>query len=264
MTGLKLRKTNVFKDHKRYSFHKTFGSNTVLIDINLDKNLSNFNQNLPNPLTGSPALPEGCTCFSRADTATNEDSIIYDPNYTYQLACQEENVPFGQPLYLETAYRVSRYGGLKAISDPAGTELNHRRGPYFWVNPSWGQDWFNALWNAMVMGARPLSIGSVWYPEMNQMVIIDEVNIRPTYMGHSWEICAVQTQNGIPRMKVKWWGGEPKWFGRSAINSLMQQNGSICITDVDGQATVADIKSIGFINLLIQELKNFMSRLSPK
>lgn len=262
MTGLKLHKPNIFKDHQQLSFHKTFGSTVNLIDIDLDKNLSNFNQNTPNPLTGEPALPNGCTAFARADTATNEDQIIYDPNFTYTLACQEENVPVGSPLYLETAYKVSRYGGLKAVSEASGKELNHRRGPYFWIAPKVGQDWFDAMWSALVMGVRPLSVGSNWYPEMTQMTIIDEVNIRPTSDGHAWEVCGVSTQNGIPRMKVKWWGGAPKWFGRSAINSLLSQSGSVCLTDVDGKATVADLRSTGFISLLMQELINFITRLS--
>ena len=262
MTGLKLHKPNIFKDHRQLSFHKTLGSTTALMDIDFDKNLSDFNQNLPNPLTGEPALPNGCTCFARADTATNEDRIIYDPNYIYGLACQAENVPIGYPLYLETAYKVARYGGLKAITEAPGMELSHRRGPYLWVAPKLGQDWFDALWSAMVMGVRPLSCGSNWYPEMTTTTVIDEVNIRPTSDGHAWEVCGVQTQNGVPRMKVKWWGGEPKWFGRAAINSLLSQPGASCLTDVDGQATVADLHSIGFITLLRQMLVDFLTRLS--
>ncbi len=262
MPGLKLRKKNIFKDHKRYSFRKTFGSaySQALIDIDLDLNLSNFNQNLPNPQTGGPALPNACTCFARADAATNEDRIIYDPEFTYRQSCYIENVPFGAPLYLETPYKSGRTDGLKALGEPEGQELNHRRGPYFEIHPSFGQDYFDALWSALLIGGKPITLASVWYPEMTNLTIVDAVSIRPTNDGHAIEICAVKTTDA-PRMKIKWWGGSPKYFGRSAINSLMSVSGADCLTDVDGKATISDLKSIGFITLLRQELLNFLQRL---
>lgn len=248
------------RNPRRLSFAKTFGTTTALTDCNFDKNLSNFNQNIPNPTDGDPALPEACTCFARCDTATNEDAIIYDPLYTYQHSCLLENVPFGSPLLLQTPYDSARTDGLKAISEAPGNELTHHRGPYFEIHPTWGQDYFDAFWSALLTGQKPFSAGTVWYPEMNNMTNIDVVNIRPTTDGHAYEICGVVTTDQ-PRLVVKWWGGELKYFGRAAINALMAQQGSDAIMDMDGKATPADLHSVGFITLLRQELVNLITRL---
>lgn len=246
------------KDPRRLSFPKTFGSTTELVDIDLDLNLSNFNQHFPSAI--DPALPNACTAFSRADTATNEDRIIYDPQFTYEKACFLENVPIGSPLTLESAYKSARTDGLKAVGEPEGMELSHRRGPYFEVHPVKGQDWFDALWSALIKGKRPISLGTMWYPEMTAARVIDGIAIRPTSDGHAYEVCGVQTTDK-PRMKVKWWGGEVKWFGREAVNALMNAQGSDNLTDVDGKATPEDLKSIGFIYLLKQDLLMFLKRL---
>lgn len=240
-SGLKLR---TFKSHKRYSFSRTFGATRLLEDCEFDNGLSNFNQNEPNPVTGDPAYPNGCTAFARADMATNEDHILYSPGFTYLKSCMIANVPVGSALPMETAFTSGKVYGLQAVGETTDAQaLTHRRGPYFEVDRS-NDDWFDSLWSALQTGKKCLSVGTVWFPEMTEATIVDTVNIRPTIDAHDWEVTGVTTQNGIPRMHVKWWGGEPKWFGRAAVNALMNASGSDCLTDVDGKATPADIQTI--------------------
>lgn len=241
MTGLKLRK---YKSHKRYSFSRTFGGAIRLADCEYDNGLANFNQNAPNPVTGDPAYPDGCTAFARADVATNEDHVMYKPGFTYIKSCMIANVPIGSALPIETAFTSGIVYGLQAVGETTDEQaLSHRRGPYFEVDKS-EDDWFDSLWSALLVGKKCLSVGSVWYPEMTGANVVDTVNVRPTNDGHNWEITGVTTQEGIPRMHVKWWGGEPKWFGRAAINALLSYSGSDCLTDVDGKATPADIQTV--------------------
>jgi hypothetical protein len=83
--------------------------------------------------------------------------------------------------------------------------------------------------------------------------------IRPTADAHNWEITGVSTQNGVQRMHVKWWGGQPKWFGRAAVNALTAAKGSDCLTDVDGKATPADIQTVKLT--IMQTLVSYLQRL---
>lgn len=242
MQGLSLRK---YKDNRRFSFPHTFGTAPELVDIDLDTSLSNPNQNLPNPVTGDPALPNGCTAFARADIATNEDRIIYKPGFTYEKACFMENVPVGSPLPLETTFKAAIVYGLQAVGETTDAQaLAHRRGPYFEVHPVAGQDMFDSLWSALIVGRRCISVGTLWYPELTAAAIVDSIQIRPTLDGHDWEAVGVQTVNGQPYMKIKWWGGAPKLFSRMTVNALCATAGSDALTDTDGKATGTDIQTV--------------------
>ena len=242
MPGLTPRK---YKSHKRYSYPRTFGTTTVLTDCDFDLNLGNFNQNEPNPITGDPALPNGCTALARADVATNEDSILYDPGFTYKKSCLIANVPVGSALPMEAAFQSGIVYGLQAVGETTDAEaLTHRRGPYFEVEPVNGQDYFDSLWSAMLVGKKCISVGTPWFPELTGSSIVNDITIRPTTDWHDWEACGVTTTNGIPMMKVKWWGGEPKMFGRNAVNSLLGVSGSDALCDTDGKATPADIQTV--------------------
>lgn len=263
MPGLLPRK---YKSQKRYSYPRTFGTTSVLSDCDFDTGLSNFNQNEPNQVTDDPALPNGCTDFARADIATNEDHIIYKPGFSYGKSCLIANVPFGSALPLETAFKSGIVYGLQAVGETTDAQaLAHRRGPYFEVHPLNGQDYFDAIWSAMLLGKKCVSVGAPWFPEMTESASISDVNLRPATDWHAWEACGVKTTNGIPWMKVKWWGGEPKWFGRNAVNSLLSVSGSDCICDTDGKATPADIKTVrlNIIEVLISFYQELLNSFQP-
>lgn len=240
-----------FRDHKRYSFRRTFGTTQSLADIDLDTGLSNFDQNSPNPITGDPALPNGCTAFTRTDIATNEDSIIYKPGFTYEKSCYMENVSLGAPLTLETSFKSGVVYGLLAVGETTDEQaLVHRRGPYFEVHPGPSQDYFDAVWSALTIGKRGISVGTPWFPELTSAAIVDSIQMRPTSEFHNWEACGVQTIHGIPYMKVKWWGGPRKLFSRMTVNALCSAKGSDLLTDTDGKATGIDIQ---FVKLTIMQ-----------
>lgn len=258
MPGLRPRR---FRDHRRYSYAHTFGTTSALIDCDLDLDLANFNQNEPNPVTGEPAYPNGCTGFTRADIATNEDKTIYKPGFTYGKTCLIENVPVGQGCSLESAMKSGIVYGLQAIGETTDQEaLAHRRGPYFEVRPVSGQDYFNAIWSALQVGQRCISVGTPWFPELTYVNNpVDSVILRETSDWHNWEACGVQTINGTPYMKVKAWTGRTYWFGRAVVNALMSVQGSDCLADTDGKYQPTDIQTVRLT--IMQTLLSFMYRL---
>lgn len=242
MAGLIPRK---YRDNRRYSFHRTFGSTTELVPCDFDISLSNFNQNIPNPITGEPAYPNGCTAFTRADIATNEDKIIYKPGFTYEKSCYMANVPIGESLPLETSFKSGIVYGLQALGETTDTQaLAHRRGPYFEVHPKIGQDYFDAIWSALLIGKKGISIGTPWFPELSRAGIVDNIQIRPTDDWHDYEGIGVQLVNGQPYLKVKWWSGPPKLFSRITVNTLCSVKGTDLLTDVNGKAMPQDIQNI--------------------
>jgi hypothetical protein len=249
-----------FRDNRRYSFRRTFGATAVRTDCDFDTGLSNFNQNLENPTTGEPAYPNGCTGFTRADIATNEDKIAYKPGYVYEKACLIAEVPVGAPVPIETSFKVGIDYGLMAVGETTEEQAQtHRRGPYFEVYPTMGQDYFDAIWSALLVGKKGISAGTPWFPEFNPASIVDEVAIRPTNDWHDWEAIGIVTTDR-PRLKVKWWGGDPKFFGREAINALCSVQGTDLLTDVAGKARPEDIKTIR-LNML-QLLTSYYYRLA--
>ncbi len=243
MNGLTPR---TYKDHRRFSFPKTFGTTADLAYLDLDTNTANFNENIPNPITEEPAMPNGCTAFARTDIAMNEDKIIYKPSFTYEKSCLMENVPIGSPLELETAFKSSIVYGLLALGETTDAQaLTHRRGPYFEVHPVAGQDWFDALWSALQRGQKGISVGMPWFgDQINFLTQVESVVIHQTDDWHNPEAVGVQEVNGKPYMKLKWWGGQPKLFSREAINMLMAVNGTDALTDVDGKYMPNDIFTV--------------------
>lgn len=255
MAGLLPRK---YKDHRRYSFHRTFGSTAQYTDIDLDTGLSNFNQNEPNAVTGDPAYPNGCTGFCRADIATNEDKIVYKPGFSYEKSCLIAGVPVGSPVSLEDSFKSGIVYGLQAVGETTDAQaLAHRRGPYFEVENT--SNYFDSLWSAMLKGSKPVSIGTPWFPELMIGESIDSIVIRSTNDWHNWEACGVKTINGISRIKVKAWTGDVYYFGRQVINSLIAVQGSDCLCDTDGKATPADVQTVR-LNV-IQTLISYCQRL---
>lgn len=262
MTGLLPR---TYKDHRRYSFSRTFGSTGILSYTSIDVSLVNFNQNEPNPVTGDPALPNGCTAFARCDIATNEDRIIYKPGFTYEKSCLIANVPVGSPLPLETSFKSGVDYGFQAIGETTDAQaLTHRRGPYFEVHPDNGQDMFDSLWSALQKGQRCISVGTPWFPELTNGIQIDAISIGSLDDWHDWEACNVIERNNLPYMEVKAWTGDIKYFSRSVVNALCGIAGSDALTDVDGKATPEDIQlvKLSLLELLVSYYQRLLALLT--
>lgn len=230
-SGLKPRR---YKDHRRYSFPHTFGNTTSLFAIDLDAGLTNPNQNIPDPVFGNPAYPNGCTAFTTTDIATDEDKVVYNPGFTYTQTLLIANEPMGSACTLQDSVKSSIVYGLEQKGENAEQALWHRRGSYFEVHPVFGQDYFDSLWSAMCLKQKSISVGTPWFPELTNAVggIVDDIQIRPTDDWHNWKACGVKIINGQPHLKVKAWTGLKLgdngfyYFSRGTVNDLMAVKGT--------------------------------------
>lgn len=250
-----------YKDHRRYSFGRTFGATAVLEDFNVDPGLTMPDQNQPDPYWNNPALPEGCSGFSVADTATTDDKIIYNPKFNYDNTLLMENLPEGSPCTLQDAYKSPVVYGLQAKGEDTSQALSHRRGPYFEVHPTNGLDYFDSLLSAVKINNKPITIGTPWVPQFENI----GMNGIQTYMPqgtsfsdwHAWNTVGRKTIGGIIYLVAKTWQGH--WFGdggytyfpREIINSLMSIQGSDALTNAKAQPGDIQVVRLTIMQMLI-------------
>lgn len=208
-------------------FHKTFGSISALpADFNLDSGLTDFNQNIANPVFGTPAQPEGCTGMTQSDVATDSDHIIYSPYFTYEKTCYMMNVPVGQPCDMTDSLNSMIVYGLEASGETTDQQaLTHRRGKPYSVQPING-DLFMGMISAMSVSNESISFGSTWYQSFDRPINgIVPAPTGPT-SGHNWKICGLKTINGTPYLIAKPWLGAGWgdrgfcYFSREILNKL--------------------------------------------
>ena len=254
-----------YRDHRRYSYQRTFGAAQVLHDLDLDAGLTNFDQNKVNPVFKNGPYPNGCSGYTAADIATDADKIVYDPGFNYEMTLLMDNLPQDAPCTLQASMKAPVVYGLHAEGEPEELALNHRRGPYFEVDQIPGLDWFDSFWSAMQTGGRSISVGTPWYLELTNAKkgIVDDVFIRDTPFWHAWKACGVKTINGKPYLKVKAWVGPKKgdkgfyYFSRETVNKLMAVKGTDALTN--SKATPGDIR---VVQLTIQQtVISYMYRL---
>lgn len=257
-----LKKHKVFGIHLKAKvpcFHKTFGNIFVLPqDFNLDVGLTNFNQNIPNVVFGTPAQPEGCTGMTNSDVATDSDHIEYSPYFTYEKTCYIMDVPVGQPCTMTDALNSMIVYGLQALGEITDQQaLVHRRGQPYSVQPLNG-DLFMGMVSAMSISQRSISFGSTWYESFDNPIsgIVSEPSGQTS--GHCWKICGLKIVNGIPYLIAKPWLGE-NWgdkgfcyFSREIINKI----GGEAFTF--SKATSADVLVVRYT--LMETLLNYLQR----
>lgn len=221
-TGYKKRKFfGLHLKPKAPDFHRVFGAIEVLPpDFNLDAGLTDFNQNVPNAVFGTPAQPEGCTGMTQSDIATDADHIIYSPYFTYQEGCKLANVEVGQPIDLLDSLNSTVVYGLLALGEQTETQaLVHRKAPAYEVKPINGS-FFQGMVSAMHVGQGSLSFGGTWYESFDNPPNNVVTTATGTTTGHNFKICGLKTINGTPYLIVKPWIGGFRYIPEGIINSL--------------------------------------------
>lgn len=203
----KYKKWGIHLKTKAPCFHKTFGSiSTLPPDFNYDSGLTNFNQNIPNPVFGTPAQPEGCTGMTTADVNTDADHIEYNPYFPYEKTCYIMNVPIGQPCDMTDALNAPQVYGLLALGENTDAlALNHKK-QAFSVNPI-GGDLFQGIISAMYTKNCSVSLAGTWFSSFDQPVngILPYPSGQTS--GHNWKVCGLKTINGVPYAICKPWIG---------------------------------------------------------
>jgi hypothetical protein len=238
----------VKKDHRDYSFHRTFGALTPTFTdaLNLDAGLTMPDQD-------ADGLPYGCTGYASDDLCTDEDKIIYYPKSTYDQTLMMEGITPSDPNFEKVGCDVrdslnsTIVYGLQAVGETGSQALNHRRGAYYNVDLAQGMDWFDSLRNCLVLNQRSISIATPWYPtwETTNQGIIKAPNSYDTTFAswHNWKVCGWKTINGVVYLIGKSWQGKSYgdgglcYFPREVINQLMtiQGTGAFTLTPYTNQ-----------------------------
>lgn len=229
------------KDHRDYSFHRTFGNQPQVFadSLNLDPGLTMPDQN-------ADGLPYGCTGYAQAELCTDEDKIIYYPKFQYDKTLLMEGItPSDQNFEkggcdVRDSLNSTIVYGLQAVGETGDQALNHRRGAYYNVDLAQGLDWFDSIRNCLVLNQRTVSIATPWYIAFESPYngIIKAPNTYDTTFAtwHNWKVCGWKTISGSPYLIGKSWQGKNYgdagycYFPRDVINQTMLINGSGAFT----------------------------------
>lgn len=231
------------KDHRLFSFHRTFqpmhfSYGPVVGDTSTD---FNFDAQLSNPNQNALGFPEGCSSFTQSEIGQDEDKRIYDFRYTYDRTLEIEGISTTDPLFEKVGCVIT--DSLKSTivyglqSNDGADPLTHRRGAYYdALDNDKNLDAFDAAILCMKSNSGSLSVGTQWLPEWLATGfdgIITSVFIpRTTAPWHNFKVCGVKTSEGVQYLIAKPWIG-PLWgdkgfcyFSRDVFNKAMKIKGS--------------------------------------
>lgn len=234
--GLSRRK---YRDGRRYSYSRTFGTVGVIPDFLVDPQITNPNQNLKDPYWPREALPNGCTGFATAHIAECDLKAPVDPRFTYDKTLLIQNGQEGDMCTLQDSFKSATVYGVRLKGETDEEALKHRRAPYFEVHPTNGQDWFDALASAAYTNNRPVSIGTTWPPYFEMIGANGIQTYVPTSWvgGHDHNIVGKKTMGGKEYLIDKSWNGGNwgddgySYFSREIINATMKIRGSDALTN---------------------------------
>lgn len=231
----------VKKDHRDYSFHRTFGNQPQAFadSLNLDAGLTMPDQN-------ADGFPEGCTGYAQSELCIDEDKILYFPKFTYDQTLLMEGIGRSDSQFEKVGCDVrdslnsTIVYGLQAVGETGDKSLNHRRGAYYNVDLAQGMDWLDSIRNSLVLNQRTISIATPWYAVFGfpvNGVIQAPQNWDTTFASwHNHKICGWKTINGVVYLTSKSWQGKNYgdggycYFSREIINQIMVINGSGAFT----------------------------------
>lgn len=261
--GFKPRK---YLDHRNYSYGHTFGTTEAfLTELNFDARLTVPDQNKPDPRFNNPAFPNGCTAFTTTDIATDEDKNVYNPAFTYARTLLLEDAVSGSPCSIQDSLKSSMVYGLAQKDEGDAEALHHRRGPYFEIRPTNGQDWFDAIRSSVQKNKRSVSVGTQWFPEFTTASggIVDSFSLRNTNDWHDFKVSGWKPVGNKQYLIVKPWVGPDLgdkgffYFSRETVNKLFSVKG--CGVFTNAHALPSDIQSVQLT--LLQTLVSYYYRL---
>lgn len=168
--------TNPHKLDKRdHALHRTFpqfgavyGTQEVPNSkYNYDAGLGMANQ-LEIDTRFSPALPPipfGCTGETSSDICGDEDKAIYDPQYTYERACDMEGHGYNQGADIRTSMKSLTVYGLRRNGETQVQAQMRKRGKYYTIDKIPKRDWFDSFRLALRGNGRSISVGVPWFTE---------------------------------------------------------------------------------------------------
>lgn len=229
----------VRKDHRTYSFKRTFGAPALALpsEYNVDSGFGFPDQN-------ADGAPEGCTSYAQTEMAQTEDGTRYKPSYTYYWTRFLEGT-LGQNVgcNIYDSLKSAIVYGLQTPDETTVAEAQlHRRGQYFSVVDNFNSsDAFDDVRTAMFLTRkRSVSAATPWFLDFaNQSdgILPQPSNWDLKYASwHNWLIVGWKTINDQPYLIGKSWQGPNygdhgyHYVSRELFNQLMAQNGSGAFT----------------------------------
>lgn len=273
-------------DSRDYSFNATFGSISPLQlsqEYNVDASLTMPDQN-------ADGNPFSCTGYSTCELGTNQDGVVYSPEYTYMKTLFLQNLPpetngsdmrpslksakvFGLlpkenvPEILKgkgedfTANHANWPIGLDAISG----KLEHRKANYFNVYDDGPGDWFDAFRSALWLNRedkRSISLGTPWFyewavPQNGKLTPHFIYNGPSQHSWHNWVITGWKMIDGEPYLMGKSLQGrnygDNGWcyVSRETINKVMEIRGSVAFTLADARPEDVQTIQLGIWEVIV-------------
>lgn len=259
------------KDHRRYSFHKTFGS-ASLASLNVEVNYDN---GVTVPDQNADGKPYGCTGYTQSELATDFDGVVYQPGFTYEKTCEIEGHGMDRGCQIGNSFKSGRVYGMQMTTETTDNEaLSHLRGQDFEVDQADGYDWFDSMRSALVQNLkRSISIGTPWFPNFNDALYTRTDGLMPspddsdpsTLSWHNWKICGQTQINGVWYLIGKTWQGKEvgkggfSFWSREAINVLMSISRTEAATQAKATPEEIQTVSLGILGQILSRISNVLN-----
>lgn len=272
-------------DPRDYSFHQTFGS---VVSILLPSEYS-----VDNGVTMPDQIEEGnpysCTAYTVTDLGTDQDGVIYSPEYTYMKTLFIQGLPpETNGSDMRPAMKTAKvYGLLPKMNMPIdllgkGEDytanishwpvdldkisglLEHRKADYYNVYDDGGLDWLDSLRSALWLNKndkRGICIGTPWVWSSAPAGFLTENFIydgNPQSVAwHCWAIKGWTTIEGVPYLVGKPWQGKNYgangfvYVSRETINKVMKIRGSAAFTIADARPEDVRTIQLGIIETIL-------------
>lgn len=237
--------------NKRQSVHILFGSPDAFPSSYLAGNQNFPDQNNDN-------RPNECTTYSIEDGTANVQKILMSRDFQYFKTLQAENDTVDDEVSMDTAFDIPpSIGVILTSQEPEGlaqmTEAKIAEAdtwpisldaqtiklpPSIPVVPAPGQDWYDAIKSALIMGKSwngVVAVGTQWSPDFENVGSDGILTDNPTglYWGHCHNYCGWEVNaDGVERLNDKTWQGSTygkegwDFASRTLVNKLMGTYGA--------------------------------------
>lgn len=233
------------KDHRDYSYHRTFGATVLVIPEEFD-----FDLGLTMPDQNADGYPQGCTAYTTDEMCSNSDGVVYDDHkYMYDNTLRVAGIFDADPRFekvgvnVDDAFKAANVYGVKRKAETESQALSHLQGAHYDVLNGSGLDCFSsikkAMWQNVIETGRKqcVSIGTPWLPEWHYPAsgIIPTIFIydpKKDYSWHNWLITGFKKINGVVYARAKTWQGKNygdagwAYYPAEIINKVLQIDGS--------------------------------------
>lgn len=251
------------KDHRDYSYHRTFGS--VILSRIPDE--FDFDVHLTMPDQNADGLYQACTSYTHTDIYTDETKQLSSPLELYKKTMEVLGIKSTDSRYLKVPSDIRH--ALKAAQQLLGFPS------YFDVLDNKPFDTFDTIRMVMSSESKPVTVGTPWLKEWEspQNGIITEVFIYDESAAwHCYKFSGVKKINGVLYLIAKSWQGKNYgdgglvYFPRSVVNKAFGIGGTFAYTLATPPVNEGDIKpvTLPWWQDLLSRLAIFIKSLNPQ